>query len=186
MSLSKKINALSVCAFIALSSAAYAQSTGATSDKADATATSKKSAVSESDQKMMFQLAQANMAEVATGELAQTKSTNDQVIKFGKQMVDDHSQALKDLKKLADDRDVKLPAETDAKHQAALKKLNALSGTGFDREYIKLAVQDHQDAKKLVQKIHTAAKDVDFKAMGGKLIPTIDMHLKMSKELKAK
>jgi len=176
-----------IAALIALvsASAAYAQSDVASPDKTAPKKSASKSGVSVGDQKMMEQLAQANMAEIAAGELAQTKSSNEHVLKFSKQMIDDHGGALKDLSKLADDKGVKLPKQTDAKHQALLKKLNTLSPAEFDREYIaKAAVADHEDASKLVGKIASDAKDPDFKAMGQKLKPTIDMHLKMAKELK--
>jgi putative membrane protein len=177
-----------IAALIAIASVStvYAQSDVASPDKTAPKKTSTKSAVSVGDQKMMEQLAQANMAEIAAGELAQTKSSNEQVLKFSKQMIDDHGAALKDLSKLADDKGVKLPKQADAKHQDLLKKLNTLSPAEFDREYIaKAAVADHQDASKLVGKIASDAKDPDFKALGQKLKPTIDMHLKMAKELKA-
>lgn len=184
---SNKFKTASIAALIALATASsvYAQSSTASTDstvKKNAT----KSGVSADDEKMMAQLAQANMAEIATAELAQTKSSNQQVLKFSKQMIGDHSAALKDLSKIADDKGVKLPKEADAKHKDALKKMNTLSPAEFDREYIsKAAVADHEDAKKLVGKIGSDAKDPDFKALGKKLQPTIDMHLKMAKELKA-
>jgi putative membrane protein len=177
-----------IAALIALASATsvYAQSDVASPDKTMPKKTATKSAVSAGDQKMMTQLAQANMAEIAAGELAQTKSSNEQVLKFSRQMIDDHSGALKDLSKLADDKGVKLPKETDAKHKDLLKKLNTMSPAEFDRAYIsKAAVADHQEASKLVAKIASEAKDPDFKAMGEKLQPTIDLHLKMARELKA-
>lgn len=147
----------------------------------------KKTAVSAADQKLMGQLAQANMAEVAVAELAQTKSTNEQVLKFSRQMIDDHTNAQKDLTKLANDKNVTLPKSTDAKHEALLKKMNTLDAAAFDREYIAMAaLKDHEAAHKLVNTTRTKAKDPDLKALGEKMMPTIDNHLKMAKQLKAK
>ncbi len=163
---------------------AYAQSGSMASDhSAKSTA---KSEVPAADQQMMKKLAQANIAEITTAELAQKKSQNEQVLKFAKQMIDDHTAAHKDLAKLAEDKHVALPKETDDKHKAALKKLDTKNGADFDREYISMAAMaDHQEAVKLVGKIASDAKDPDFKALGKKLLPTIENHLKMAKELKA-
>lgn len=189
---SRKFHLLSG-ALIALSVASVqAQQTQKMSDgtKADTVVTGKsagKSTVSAGDRDLMAQLAQANMAEIAVAELAQTKSSNQQVLNFSKHMIDDHSAALKDVSKLADDKNVQLPKEANAKHVAMLKKMNTLSAAEFDREYIaKAGVQDHQEAKKLVEKTRANAKDADLKALADKMLPTIDAHLKMAQDMKMK
>lgn len=143
-----------------------------------------KSAVSASDQKMMAEFAQANMAEVAVAKLAQSRSSNSEIRTFAQQMIDDHGKAYKDLSQLAEDKHVTLPDEADAKHQEMLKKKNTLNGAEFDRQYAKAAVADHQNAKKLVDRIAKTAQDPDLKALGKNAQPVIDMHLKMAKELK--
>jgi putative membrane protein len=143
-----------------------------------------KSTVSSSDQKLMTKLAQANIAEIGTAELAQNKSKNESVLKFSKQMIADHTSAQSDLTALAGKKNVQLPMDTDAKHKAALKKMSALNGTAFDREYIAMAAMaDHQEAVKLVGTIAKDAKDPELKALGIELLPTIENHLKMAKEL---
>jgi putative membrane protein len=184
---SNKLKTAAIAALIALASAGsvHAQSSTTPADSTMSKKADAKSGVNASDEKLMTQLAQANMAEIAVAELAQTKSTNQQILKFSKQMIDDHTAAQKELAKLADAKHVTLPKETDAKHQAALKKMNTLNPAEFDREYIaQAAVADHEDAQKLVGKISTSANDADLKALGTKLKPTIDMHLKMAKEMK--
>jgi Domain of unknown function (DUF4142) len=50
---------------------------------------------------MMTDLAEANIAQVQTGELALEKSKNDQVKTFAQQMVDDHTAALEDFQTVA-------------------------------------------------------------------------------------
>jgi putative membrane protein len=171
---------------LANAAAVHAQSSKTPADSAMSKQSEEKSSVDANDKKMMIQLAQANMAEIAVAELAQTKSSNEQVLKFSRQMIDDHTAAMTELSKLADSKYVRLPKETDARHREALKKFNTLSPAEFDRQYIaNAAVADHQDAQKLVGKISTDAKDPDLKALGKKLKPTIDMHLKMAREMKA-
>lgn len=144
-----------------------------------------RSAVSASDQKMMAEFAQANMAEVAVAQLAQSRSSNSQIRKFAQQMIDDHGNAYKELSKLAEDKQVTLPKEADAKHQEMLKKMNMLNGAEFDRQYAaKAGVEDHENAKKLVDKIAKTAQDPELKALGRNAQPVIARHLQMAKELK--
>lgn len=178
MRISHPLAAAAMTAFLATGSlpTVYAQ-TRTTQDA--------KSAVSASDQKMMAEFAQANMAEVAVAKLAQSRSSNPQIRKFAQQMIDDHGKAFKDLSKLAEDKQVTLPKEADTKHQEMLKKMNTLNGNEFDRQYAaKAGVEDHENAKKLVDKIAKTAQDPELKALGQEAQPIIGMHLKMAKELK--
>jgi|SRR5690606_20496671 len=139
------------------------------------------SRLSADEQKMLIKLAQGNMAEVATAELAQTKSAKPEVLTFAKKMIDDHSKALKDIQQLADDKKVELPKAADAKHADALKKMNALSPAEFDRQYMsKAGVEDHKETLKLLKDIQSKAKDADFKALAKKMEPTVKGHLEMA------
>lgn len=143
-----------------------------------------KFALGTADRDMMTALAQANIAELDMAQLAQTKPSNPQVIQFAKRMIDDHTQAFKDLSGLADGKRLTLPKEADVAHQQLLKKLNALNGKDFDREYMaKAGIADHAYAKELMDKIASSAQDLNLKELGRKLQPIIDMHLKMAKAL---
>jgi putative membrane protein len=145
---------------------------------------SAKSSISKADQNLMRDLAQANMSEIEAGKLAQSKSKNEQVLKFAQQMVDDHTKAQQQLQQLAQAKGVTLPTEPDAKHKAEMKMLSALSGDAFDRQYMaRGGVADHKSAHKLVQRVEKRAADPDLKALAGKMLPTIDQHLAMAEEI---
>ena len=58
-------------------------------------------------------------------------------------MVDDHGKANGELKGLASQKGVTLPAELDAAHKATQAKLAKLSGAAFDRAYMQDMVKDH-------------------------------------------
>lgn len=138
------------------------------------------------DQKALKDMAMANMAEVETGKLALQKSQNADVKAFAQQMVDDHGKGLEEVKKVASAKNVTLPTELDAKHKAMSKKLEGLSGDKFDREYMALAgVKSHKEAKSIVSKAQTGAKDADVKDVAAKLQPTIDQHMGHVQQLNA-
>jgi len=182
-------------------SSVYAQSTGTTSptqgsgssaQSAGSTAGSSagaakgsgnSSSVSKADQRMMKNLAEANFAEIETGKLALQKSQNDQVKAYAQKMIDDHTQAQKELEQLAQQKGVTLPTETDMKHKAAAKALSALEGEKFDKMYMnQVGVLDHKNTHRLLSKAQKDSKDPDLKALAAKMTPTVDNHLTMAQD----
>lgn len=143
-----------------------------------------KSTVDASDRNLMRELAYANISEIEAAKLAQRKSKNDEVLNFARQMIDDHTKALDQLQQLAQQKGVQLPTEPDAKHKTMAKRLEAMSGAAFDREYLtKAGTSDHSQAHKLVTRVKAHAHDADLKQLASSLQPGIDHHLQMAKEL---
>ncbi|MBY0242070.1 MAG: DUF4142 domain-containing protein [Burkholderiaceae bacterium] len=143
-------------------------------------------ALAKSDQAMLKQLAQANIAEIEAGRIALGKSQNSEVKAFAQQMIDDHSNGLREVMAVAQSKGVVLPTAPDAKHQAMEKKLQRLSGDAFDREYTAQAgIRDHRASHAYVQKVQTDAKDADLKALAAKLEPTVARHLSHVQTLSA-
>lgn len=139
--------------------------------------------LSKTDERLMMQLAQANIAEINAGKLAEQKSDNDQVKSFAKKMVDDHTKALDDLKQIAEAKGVTLPTEPDRQQQAMENKLSALSGTQFDRQYVNQSGnRAHRDTHRLLQKVSNTAMDADLKSYAGKTIATVESHQQLAKE----
>ncbi len=130
--------------------------------------------------------AQAGMAEVMLGNLALQKSTNEEVKQLAQKIVDDHTAANNELKELATTKSATLPTEVSAKQKATYDKLNALSGDGFDKEFVKTMVKDHEKAVSLFQKQSESGKDAEVKAFAAKTLPTLQGHLEMAKSLSDK
>jgi putative membrane protein len=143
--------------------------------------------LSRADQAMLRDIAQANLAEIATGKLALEKSQDGEVKKFAQMMVDDHSTALKDVQQLAQAKAVTLPTEPDTKHKAAMKAMQAMDGARFDRQYMSQAgVGDHRKTRELLQKTQARTKDGDLKALAGKMLPVVEQHLSHAERMAKK
>jgi putative membrane protein len=139
--------------------------------------------VSKADERLMMQLAQANIAEINAGKLAEQKSSNDQVKSFAKKMVDDHTKALDDLKQLATSKGVTLPTDPDRQQMAMENKLSALSGGKFDAQYVdQSGSRAHKDTHRLLQRVSSRAADADLKAYANKIMPTVESHQQLAKE----
>ncbi|RZJ19738.1 MAG: DUF4142 domain-containing protein [Haliea sp.] len=178
--------ALAGASAMAMMAAPASAQTTAPARAASSTTTSTDGKLVRADAKMLGDLAQGNRAEVAAGKLALEKSKDPAVQKFAQQMVDDHSKALTEVEALATAKGVNLPDGVGAKHKAKETTLKPLSGNLFDKQYAKHAgVGDHESTVKLLKTMQSEGKDADVKALATKMLPTVEHHLMMAKELAA-
>lgn len=142
--------------------------------------------VSSADTEFMNKAAIGGMAEVELGRLATTKAQNADVKQFAQQMMADHTRANTELKTLAGAKSVTLPTELDAKHKEGMDKLSKLSGAAFDKEYVRMMVEDHEKDVAEFQKQADSGTDADVKSFASKTLPTLKMHLEMIKGINGK
>lgn len=176
--------ALFACAAFAASPPVLAQSKD--TKESSAKTEQKKAGLAGQDRKYFQEMAQANMAEIQTGKLAQQKSSSDEVKNFARQMVDDHSKLLEEQRSMAKAKNVSLPKEPKKEHQSALKKMQDLSGAEFDRAYMQQMVKDHQQTLKVLQDAQKNAKDPQLKQAAEKAAPHVEKHLETAKQITAK
>lgn len=139
--------------------------------------------LSRTDEKLMKQLAEASLAEINAGKLAEEKSQNDQVKSFARKMVDDHTKALNELKQIAQAKSISLPTEPDRQQRAMEKRLSSLSGEKFDKQYMEQAGErSHKDTHKLLQQASNKAQDTDLKNYASKTLGVVETHQQMAKE----
>ena len=134
------------------------------------------------DSTFVTKAAQGGMAEVEFGKLATEKASSDSVKQFGQRMVDDHSKANDELKSLAQQKNMTLPTEMNAKDKAEQDQLLKLSGEAFDRAYMRMMVEDHRRDVNEFRNESKAGKDPEVKAWAAKTLPTLEDHLKMAQE----
>ena len=72
-----------------------------------------------------------------------------------------------------------------AGHKAQLKKLEGLSGTDFDREFVSMAVKEHQQDVSKFEKASEKCEDTELKAWIQKTLPTLRDHLQTGQRLQA-
>lgn len=166
------------------SSSVAGQSASGTSAGAASAGKSGSASLSKADQNIMRDMAHANLSEIEAGKIALNQSKNEQVRNFAQKMIDDHTQAQKDLEQLAQSKGVTLPTEPDKKHMAMAKKLGTLEGDKFDKQYMSQGgLRDHRDTHKLLQRAQTRAKDADLKALAAKMEPIVSQHMTMAQDV---
>jgi len=139
-----------------------------------------------SDNGFVNTVAMDGIAEVELGHLAMQKAKNPEVKQFAQRMVTDHSKANVELKQLASNKNVTLPAEPNAQQKADKDRLSKLSGAEFDREYMSLMANAHDKAVAAFEDEAHDGKEADVKTWATKTLPTLKEHQALAKQIAAK
>jgi putative membrane protein len=145
-----------------------------------------KAAPGKGDHAFMTEAASGGLMEVELGKYAAQHAASDRVKRFGQTMVDDHSKANDELKQVAAQKDVELPAKMNKEHRATADRLMNMKGAEFDRAYMKTMVEDHEHDVAKFRTESKSAQDPDVKSFAAKTLPTLEHHLEMAKEVSAR
>jgi putative membrane protein len=123
-------------------------------------------------------------AEVALGKIAAERATHPEVKQFGQQMVREHQMAGDELRQAAQaaNAQVTAPAEPDGDHKNHQEELLKLSGTEFDRKYIDLMVEEHEEAVNELEK-KVDSDNQHIRQWATKTLPSVRKHLEHAKQL---
>lgn len=139
------------------------------------------------------------MTEVRLGELAAEKARSADVKAFGRTMVQDHTKAGDELKRILAKHNVQVPTELDAEHREKIDELSKLQPAEFDREYANAMVDAHQSTvDALEDRLDKEGDDAnprympkraddplenDLNQWAANTIPTVRQHLERAKGL---
>jgi putative membrane protein len=140
-------------------------------------------AAGQADDAFLKQAAMGGLAEVQLGRLAQERSSNREVSAFAKRMVEDHTKANEELKRLASKKGVTLPTSPNAKHQGARDRLAQLTGPAFDRAYMEAMVADHDHTVEDFQRASRSNEDDDVRAFASRTLPILEEHQKEARRI---
>lgn len=174
---------IAVAALFSLAAAqgAFAQGFGPyPTKKGEAPKAAATSAVAADDVKFMEKAAAGAMMEVELGKIAQQRAANPQVKQFAARMVQDHSKAGEELKKIAAAKGVALPPNVSRKHRKDIDELKTLAAARFDAQYMEFMVKDHREDIKEFDKQAKSGRDTEVKAFAAKTLPTLHEHLKLA------
>lgn len=125
----------------------------------------------------------SGMAEVQLAKLAQQKATIDAVKNFAAMLERDHTAVNDQVKNLAGQRNVTLPASPSDDKQKMYTDMEKMTGKAFDKEYISMMVKSHNEGISLFEDTKSNASDVDVKNFADKTLPALKMHLDSAKAI---
>ena len=122
----------------------------------------------------MKKAAKGGMMEVAMGRMAEQKGQSDDVKSFGKRMVTDHGKANDELKKIAAQKNVKLPAKEPTVSWSS------------DKAYIDMMVKDHEKDLAEFKEEANSGRDPDVKKFAEDTAKVVEEHLDLAKQTQSK
>jgi len=123
-----------------------------------------------------------NLAEIQVGRLAQQQGATQGVRHFGAVLVQDHTEANRQAMSAASSMGVTAPPSPSAKEQGEYQKLASLSGSRFDKAFVKAMVKDHL---KDIAEYKREAKMGNGPAASyaQQSLPTLHKHLQLAESL---
>lgn len=138
------------------------------------------------DRDFAVEAASGGLMEVELGKLAATNASSADVKQFGQQMVTDHSKANDELKTLAAAKNITIPAAPSEEHQKHINDLKEKKGADFDKAYMSMMVDDHEEDVSKFEKEGNEGNDADIKAFAAGKVATLKHHLEMAKTINDK
>jgi putative membrane protein len=122
--------------------------------------------------------------EVKLSMAAQHISQNPRIAGFAKMMINDHTNAINELKKLRKKELINPDDVLSQEHRKLIDSLSKLSGSDFDKAYMRQMIIDHQKTVGLFQD-ETQEREASVQEFARKTLPTIQMHLDSAKAIDA-
>lgn len=141
------------------------------------------SEIDDDETAFMKAAATGSVMEIEAGKLAQKNASSQQVKDFGALMVKDHTKASKELEVLANNVKIVLPNIIQPEDKKHLDHLSTLKGAEFDKQYMKMMVDDHAKTVQLFQS-RTTSRNRDVAQYAAKTLPVLENHHKLAKEIK--
>jgi len=141
---------------------------------------------STSDEDFLVKAIASGVGEVQFSKLAEKNASNPDVKEFASRMVKDHSDANKHLLENAKGLKVAVVTGLDKDRRATYTSLGKLKGDDFDREYMRIMVDDHEKAVQLFEDFSTSGKKEELRDFAKKTLPTLKHHLEDARKVAAK
>jgi putative membrane protein len=136
----------------------------------------KKPAEDESLEEFIRETAESRLMDLEEGKVAQQRSTTKDLKSYGTLMVKDQTEMLREIKKLAKLKNIKLPDALGPDKAEGLKDLKDVHGESFDKKFIKKMTIDHKRDVKTFQRA-TRSSDADIQVFATKYLPYVQSHL---------
>ncbi len=149
----------------------------------NAMAADQKTKLNASDTQFIQEEAAAGVALVKMAELGEKKAQREEVKAFAAMLVTDHTKANAELAALAASKGVQLSSEPADKHVDMQEKLESKSGAEFDKEFLSMVVDGHEECVENFEEASTDAQDSDVKAWATKMLPGLQAHLAKAESL---
>jgi len=137
------------------------------------------------DKSFMDKAASDSAAEVALGKIALEKATDSKVKNYADMIVKQHQEAGDQLTSIASEVGYTPKVKETRDQKKNQDKLTKLSGTDFDREFMKIVVKDHKDALGEYNKEVKKGENPQVKSWATKMVGALQHHLRTAETIQS-
>lgn len=129
------------------------------------------------DTQFLQTIHQVNLTEIADGNMAQQKATDQQVKDLAARFVTDHTQLDQAVQSAASQAGVTLPGAPTPDQQAVLDHLQSLSGRDFDTQWVSAELTMHTQAQQAAETEVAQGTDNAVKQVAQTALPVLQAHI---------
>ena len=123
--------------------------------------------------------AMGGRGEVELSTIALRQASRQDVRDLARTMIDDHTKANNQVAELARARNITLPSQPDTIHRDAEDRLLSMRGDDFDREYLRIMLDDHEQTIAKFEQKARDEQDAEVRRFAEQTLPTLRHHLEM-------
>ncbi len=142
-------------------------------------------AAARSTEEFVDEASAKGLAEIEAAKMALKKSTSQDVKKFAQMMIDDHTEANRKLKQIAQQKGLEVADEADLMNKAKAMILKLREGESFDEAYANNQVVAHEQTIELFRSYIQEGQDQEIKAFAQETLKKLEMHLREAQSLAA-
>lgn len=145
------------------------------------------STLTAADRAFIMEAAEGGIAEVRLAQIAQQKASNSAVREFARMMIEQHTQANRELMAIADRKGMAPPSNlesmVEASHRPVIQALESASGPAFDRQYVQQQMAAHGVQHALFEFQADQSRDPDLRQFAQRYAPVIRQHMERLRSL---
>jgi len=122
------------------------------------------------------------MTEVRLGELAIQRTDSQPIRDFARRMVTSYSLTTKEIRELADRKGIACPSHLDGKHKQIVEDLAQLTAPGFNRAYMAVVIETHEQDIGAFESHGATGCDADIRDWISSTLPKLREHLQVARE----
>ncbi len=157
------------------------------------TSKEKEAKLSDSELQIIAHVHKVNQMEIDAGKLAQKSGSTQAVKSYGQMLVKDHQQSDRDINSFLKKHNQKMPTEEAAMNESekkdaqdrkdAMSRLKNMKGADFDREFLRMMVDDHEKELAKIDSEAGQISNTDLSTMLKDLKPVLQRHADQARDL---
>ena len=124
-----------------------------------------------------------NTMQIQLAELAREKARNREVRQFAERLISDHTRLQNQWNAMASRNGMAAKPGMGPRHREKIEQLQKVNGRNFDRAYMVLMIQQHQDEVSYWQKEGRASRSPEVRRLVNNGLPTLEQHLAQAKQV---